>query len=66
VHAERDERIVPDSGRVVPPREIKQMLSARLEPQVIAQLRGLARERNQGISDLVREALIRFVQEESP
>jgi hypothetical protein len=54
---------VPDSGRALQPREIKQMLSARLEPELISQLRDLATKRGQSISDIVREALIGLVED---
>jgi hypothetical protein len=64
-HAETGEVVVPDSGRALEPREIKQMLSVRLEPELIAGLRRLAKERGQSTSDLVREALVRLIEVES-
>jgi hypothetical protein len=64
-HAEAGEVVVPGSGRAVEPREIKQMLSVRLEPELIASLRQLATKRGQSTSDLVREALVRLIETES-
>lgn len=63
--AETGEVVVPGSGRVVEPREIKQMLSVRLEPELIAALRRVATKRGQSTSDLVREALVRLIETES-
>jgi hypothetical protein len=56
---------VPGSGRPLEPREIKQMLSVRLEPELISQLRDLATKRGQSISDVIREALVQLVTEAS-
>jgi hypothetical protein len=64
-HAETGEVVVAGSGRSVEPREIKQMLSVRLEPELIAALRRLATNRGQSTSDLVREALVRLTEAES-
>ena len=40
----------------VPGRAIKQMLSLRMEPELIRQLRQVAKERGTSVSDLLRDA----------
>jgi len=49
---------VEPGARVVPPREMKQMVSARFEAELVRALRDLARRRGVTTSDLLREAVI--------
>lgn len=51
------------TGHEVPPREMKQMISVRFEPELIQALRELARARGITLSDLVREAAVRLIDE---
>jgi len=50
-------------GVEVPPRSIKQMVSVRFEPELIVRLRQVAESRGLSVSDLVREAAARLVDE---
>jgi predicted DNA-binding ribbon-helix-helix protein len=57
----------PDAdAREVPGRVIKQMVSARLEAQLLKELRLLAEERGVSVSDLLREAAIKLVADSHP
>jgi len=47
--------LVENSDEIVRPRKIPQMISLRLEPGVVAQLRDLAARRGVTVSDLLRE-----------
>jgi Ribbon-helix-helix protein, copG family len=55
--------VEPGTGREVPAREMKQMVSVRFEPDLIQALRKLARARGITLSDLVREAAVRLIDE---
>lgn len=48
----------------VPSREIRQMLSVRIEPRVVRELRRIAQSRGVAVSDLLREAAARLIEEE--
>ncbi len=48
-------RVVPGSGRRGKPRRMAQMVSVRLNGELIGELRLVARERNVTLSDLLRE-----------
>lgn len=51
------------AAREVAPREIRQMLSVRLEPRILGDLREISESRGIKISDLVREAIARLIAE---
>lgn len=57
--------VVPGSGQPLPPRRLEQMVSVRLDPEVVAELRSLAEERGATVSDLLREAAAQFLQRAS-
>lgn len=48
-------KVVPGSGRRGTPRRMAQMVSVRLDGELISKLRVVARERNATLSDLLRE-----------
>ncbi len=50
-------------AREVPARSMKQMLSVRFEPELLHELRRLARDREVSVSDLLREAAMRLLEE---
>lgn len=47
---------VEPGAREIPPTTIRQMLSVRIEPQLIRELRQVARARGVTVSDLLRQA----------
>jgi predicted DNA-binding protein len=51
------------TGHEVPAREMKQMISVRFEPELVQALRKLAYARGITLSDLVREAAVRLINE---
>lgn len=53
--------VVAGSGTPVEGRRLGQMVSLRLEPDVVADLRDIANERGQTISDLLREGAARVI-----
>lgn len=55
--------VEPGTGHEVPAREMKQMISVRFEPELVQALRKLARVRGITLSDLVREAAVRLINE---
>lgn len=57
---------VEPGGREVERRSLKQMVSVRLEAQLLKELRLLATERDLSISDLLREAALRLVEQSRP
>jgi len=57
---------VEPGGREVARRSIKQMVSVRLEAQLLKELRLLAAQRGLSISDLLREAALEFVEQSRP
>jgi hypothetical protein len=48
-------KVVPGSGRRGKPRRMAQMVSVRLDGELIGKLRVVAKERNVTLSDLLRE-----------
>lgn len=54
---------VEPGGAEVERRSIKQMVSVRLEAQLLKELRLLASERDMSVSDLLREAALRQIEE---
>ncbi len=55
--AQRDaESLVEQALREVPPSDMKQVLSLRMDPQLIRSLRRIASERGTTVSELLREA----------
>lgn len=55
------EDLVEEAIREVPPSEMKQMLSLRMDPQLIRSLRRIATERGTTVSELLREAATEIV-----
>jgi len=53
--------IVAGSGRQGKPRRMPRMVSARLDAELVAELRAVARQRNTTVSDLLREGAERIV-----
>jgi hypothetical protein len=53
---------VLDGGREVAGRSMKQMVSVRLEAQLLKELRELAEQQGASISDVLREAAVDFVE----
>lgn len=53
---------VQPEGHEVPGRSIKQMVSVRLEAQLLKDLRQLAEEQGVSISDLLRQAAVELVE----
>jgi hypothetical protein len=54
-------QVVSETSSAVAPREMKQMVSARFEPELIAALREIARDRGVSMSDLLRQAALSLV-----
>ncbi len=54
--------VVEDSGRVVTPRRLGQMVSVRLEPGLAEALRELAKRRGISVSEALREAATRLLE----
>jgi predicted transcriptional regulator len=50
-------------AREIAPREVRQMISVRVEPRLVGDLREIAEARGAKVSDLLREAVTRFVAE---
>jgi hypothetical protein len=57
---------VEPGGAEVPGRSIKQMVSVRLEAQLLRELRLMAGERGVSVSDLLREAAVDLLQRSRP
>jgi hypothetical protein len=53
--------VVEGSGRAVDPRRLDQMVSLRLNPDLVAELRSLAEQSGRTVSELVREAVGQYV-----
>jgi hypothetical protein len=60
---ERPQELVPGSGHRVEPRALQQMVSVRLDGALVAELRAHAREAGMSLSDLLREAVTRYLGE---
>jgi hypothetical protein len=56
--------VVEGSGRAATPRRLGQMVSLRLDPGLAEALRKLAERRGISLSELLREAAIRYVEAE--
>lgn len=56
--------VIEGSGRAVPPRRLGDMVSLRLEPGLAGALRELANRRQTSVSELLREAAVRLVEDE--
>ena len=50
------EGLVEEAVREVPPSDMKQMLSLRMDPQLIRSLRSIASERGTSVGELLRDA----------
>ena len=48
-------------GQAVPPRSLKQMLSLRLEPELLRDLRLFADKHDMSVSDVLRQAAFQFL-----
>ena len=57
-------KVVPGSGRRGKPRRMAQMVSVRLDGELIGKLRLVAKERNVTLSDLLREGAELIVEDE--
>jgi len=57
-------KIVPGAGRRGTPRRMDQMVSVRLDGELIARLKSVARRRGLTLSELVREGAELIVEEE--
>ena len=55
------ESLVEEAGREVPRSDLKQVLSLRMDPQLIRSLRHIARERGTTVSELLRAAASQMV-----
>lgn len=53
---------VEPGAREVPPARLKQMLSLRMEPELIRAIRTVAESREMSVSDLLREAAMDLVE----
>lgn len=56
--------VIAGSGRSVAPKRLDQMVSLRLEPDLVAALRALADRRGVSVSELLREGAIRLLEED--
>jgi hypothetical protein len=61
---DRPQGLVEGSGRQGEPRRLDQMISARLDPALVADLRKFAEQRGMSFSDVLREAAIQLLQRE--
>ena len=52
--------VVEDSGAPVEPRRLDQMVSIRLDPEIVRELRVIARSRNTTLSAVLREAAVQY------
>ena len=56
MNVDRPQRLVEDSGRLGEPRRLDQMISARLDPTLVAALKQFANRHGLTFSDTVRDA----------
>ena len=56
-------QVVPGSGRRGNPRRMAQMVSVRLDGELVGKLRAVAKERNVSLSELLREGAQQIVQD---
>ncbi|MCP4304588.1 MAG: ribbon-helix-helix protein, CopG family [bacterium] len=52
--------VAEDSGAPVEPRRLDQMISVRLDPEIVRELRSIARSRNTTLSGVLREAAVQY------
>ena len=63
---ERPQGLIEGSARRGAPRRLDQMISARLDPALVAALKRLAEQRGVSLSDVVREAALLLLAREEP
>jgi hypothetical protein len=61
---ERPEGLIEDAGRRGEPRRLDQMISARLDPRLVAALRKFAEAHGMSLSDVLREAALQLLARE--
>lgn len=61
---ERPQGLVEGSGRQGEPRRLDQMVSARLDPDLVSSLRQFADRHGMSLSDVLREAAIQLLSRE--
>jgi predicted transcriptional regulator len=61
---ERPEGLIEGSARLGDSRRLDQMISARLDPRLVAALKQLAEQRGISLSDLIREAALQLLARE--
>ena len=62
---ERPQGLVEGSGRQGEPRRLDQMVSARLDPELVATLRDFAARHGISLSDVLREAAVQLLARET-
>jgi Ribbon-helix-helix protein, copG family len=62
--ADRPQGLIEGSGRRGEPRRLDQMVSARLDPTLVATLKQLAERRGMSLSDVLREAALLLLRRE--
>jgi predicted transcriptional regulator len=60
----RPQGLIEGSGRRGEPRRLDQMISARLDPTLVAALKQLAEKRGMSLSDVLREAALLLLRRE--
>jgi len=61
---ERPQGLIEGSGRRGEPRRLDQMVSARLDPELVATLREFASRHGMSLSDVLREAAVQLLARE--
>lgn len=61
---ERPEGLIENAGRRGEPRRLDQMVSARLDPALVAALRNFAEAHGMSLSDVLREAALQLLARE--
>jgi hypothetical protein len=62
MNTERPRDVVEGSGRRGETRRLDQMISARLDPALVAKLKRLAADRGVSLSDILREAALLLIE----
>ena len=62
---ERPQGLIEGSGRRGEPRRLDQMVSARLDPELVATLREFASRHGMSLSDVLREAAVQILAREA-
>lgn len=65
MNVERPQGLVEGSGRRGEPRRLDQMVSARLDPDLVATLREFAARHGLSLSDVLREAAVQLLAREA-